>query len=465
MGKKESKENKLPTMKEGVAILDNTKGMGGLDEVELRNKQEDSIERGISNTSSDSGYSGTFYGSEDILIDVMRNMYLRNMLQAKDHIMNELDKLKTASLNRADLYKEYYTLSRANPNTIENEDKAVISFISVQLAMDEQIQQILELNAHLKPEDFASLQEEVADFKEALDKVMFTQGPEVVINNYKKRRVTQELIITLLNDLKSIESFISDELIKVAQNNNGQMTHTADFRTARASLLSASASNQENQGKAVISLEETIRGINKKLDKTLIESKDLLLEGKLIAFKNQVTQWQDTLTTQMYTKQGVMELIEKRSIARLFDKVFIMSLDDNNTPIPIHPKIRKDFTEQMTPYIHMPKQLMQGILRKDDVSQLEQAINGEIVTRFTKDGDGKTWGILDEDKITAINIVQAISMTNQLLKTAYKLGIASEQQRVSNPNILSPKVLYGKHTQNEMNRRNNRVNNVQQLSK
>lgn len=461
-------KTKLPIMKEGIAILDNNKGMGGLDEVEPRNKQEDSIERGISDISSDSGYSdSTFYGSEDILIDVMRNIYLGNMHKATDHIMNELDKLRTASLNSADLYKEYNTLSRVNPNTIENEDKAVISLISVQLAMDKQIQQILELNEHLKPEDFASLRKEVADFKEVLDKKMFMQGTEVVINNYKKRQVTNELITTLLKDLKSIESFISDELIKVAQNNNGKMMYTADFRSARAALLSASASNEANQGKAVISLEETIRGINKKLDKTLTESKDLLLEGTLIAFKKQVGHLQKALTTQIYTKQGVMELIEKRSIARLFDKVFIMSSDDNNNLIPIHPKIRKDFTEQMTPYINMPKQLMQGILRKDDVSQLEQAINGEIVTRFTKGGDGKTWGILDKDKITAINIVQAISMTNQLLKTAYKLGLVQEPKHVSNqqPNILSPKVLHGKHTQNEMNRRNNRAKNVQQLSK
>lgn len=462
-------KTKLSTMTEGLATLNKNQGIGKSDEVELRNKQEDSIGPSSSDTSSDSGYSDdAFYGSEDILIDVMRNMYLRNMHKATDYIINELDRLKTAPpeldnnadnvVNRDYLLRAYHTLSRANPNTIENrakteEDKAngekgeIISFMATQLVMDEQIQQILEANKHLKPENFKSLQQEIADFKEVLDKKMFVQGPEIVI----KQHNTDKLITGLRGELESILSHMTQKCIEVAQNNDGKILYTSDFKKLRNNFL---VGNEEK------SLGEVVGTINKKINKELDTDKGLFIKETLESFKQTVTTLREEFAKKLYIQKEVKKLIEKRVIQEFFSKVCIISPEENNQV-----STNRDLEKQMARYTNIPEKLIEGILRKDNISELEQAISSEIIKRFTTGGDAKTWGILDENKMTAVNIVRTVGSINNLVKKAYKLGLVQEHVSKGQSDILASKAqVLGKHTQQTMNRRNNQVNNSKQPS-
>jgi len=443
-----------------------------------------------------------------IVIDILQKIAHNSMYEAKNHIINELFKLATnkdnnnnrplrklayreefegdtehrtaAYLNvredsstgstyklplevefpkksnivydydRSKLVKAYYTLSRANPNAIENTGKEIKSFSIVQSTIEMQKELILAANKNLKSEDFKSLRKEIDGFKEALDKQIFMQGSETVIKNHLKQKKIDNIIQEALDALKGTKGFISDELIKLAQSNNGQiLIHTADFREARTSLLLANSNSDKNKGKDVKSLGEIVRKINKGLDKILTDNKELFLEKDFKSFRKEIELFQQTLTNQLYTNTGVKKLIETRFATKLFDRVFIMSLDENNKPTDIDRSLRKDFFEQITPYISIPEKLMNGMLKGNDIRELEQVINTEIIKRFTTKGDGKTWGVLDNNKISAINIEQAVISINQLVKTCYKLGVVQEVQA------------QGNHTAKEINRRNNKANSRQ----
>ena len=117
------------------------------------------------------------------------------------------------------------------------------------------------------------------------------------------------------NDLETIKNFIAGEIIKLANNNNGQIPgiENKDFQIAKKSLVDSDPDAPENQGKAVLSLKATERGIITKIEKFQKKGADPRQFDDILAKLNKTkTDLVDKLSNDKSVKVLVGEKIDER---------------------------------------------------------------------------------------------------------------------------------------------------------
>lgn len=111
----------------------------------------------------------------------------------------------------------------------------------------------------------------------------------------------------LREDVDGITSFISGELLKLAQANLGKINiEDMDFRTMTHSLMNADPEAPNNIGKPVLSFKGTEQGIEKKLKKFQSQGKETE------KFRKELAQKRSKLEFKLASREGITELIGQK---------------------------------------------------------------------------------------------------------------------------------------------------------
>ncbi|WP_425363184.1 hypothetical protein [Candidatus Tisiphia endosymbiont of Hybos culiciformis] len=246
-----------------------------------------------------------------------------------------------------------------------------------------------------------------------------------------QKKVTNA-IADFQNDLKSGEGFFADVLATAARSNGGIIeVSNRDFSTACKSFLEAQKGENVTSAKDVKSLPEAIKAIEKKINKL---EKDGINPEYFADFKKYLRNYQKDIAEKLSTNEGIRKVINKRFVNTLFLDVPLMSRDDEGRPKSMYYQDKTSFFSQITPRINdIPPELekaMLSMLSQKNFPELVDSINQETLKFFTSGGDGKKWGVLDNNKITQDNIKKFANSINSILEDMNSKAFELETKQV-----------------------------------
>jgi guanine nucleotide exchange protein RalF len=236
--------------------------------------------------------------------------------------------------------------------------------------------------------------------------------PEVVVSS----------IAAFREGMNSMKGYISDELIKIAANNNGIVDiNNTQFTEACRALLESDPS--VNPGAYSVLAE--VLGIEEKINKLIVgkpPEKIGIDKSYFTEFRKELHNYQDSMRKQLSSDDGMNQLIDKRLINKnIFLHMNLYERGENNQPITLTPQNKINFLSKVTPHIeNIPQELRKEIILSIKAGKnpnLDKLTNGALISAFATYGDEtKTWGILDQHRITEENIKKFSDSINEIIK-------------------------------------------------
>lgn len=236
--------------------------------------------------------------------------------------------------------------------------------------------------------------------------------PQVVVNS----------IASFREGMNSMKGYISDELIKIAANNNGVVDiNNTQFKEACSVLLESDPTVRPG----TYSVLAEVRGIEEKINKLIVgkpPEKIGIDESYFTEFRKELHNYQDSMRKQLSSDDGINQLIDKRLINKnIFLHMNLYERGENNQPITLTPQNKINFLSKVTPYIeNIPRELRKEIILSIQAGKnpnLDKLTNGALISAFATYGDEtKTWGILDQHKITEENIKKFSDSINEIIR-------------------------------------------------
>lgn len=267
------------------------------------------------------------------------------------------------------------------------------------------------------------------DTKSSNDNYKRTSSVESGYESDKQSRTSQDLPEIVVNSIaafrggmSSMKGYISDELIKIAANNNGIVDiNNTQFQQACRALLESDPS--VNPGAYSILAE--VKGIEEKINKLIAgkpPEKMGIDESYFTEFMKELHNYQDSMRKQLSSNDGINQLIDQRLINKnIFLHTNLYERGENNQPITLTPQNKINFLSKVGSYIqNIPQELRKEIIlsiKAGKNPKLDKLTNDALISAFATYGDEtKTWGILDQHKITEENIKKFSDSINKIIK-------------------------------------------------
>lgn len=208
----------------------------------------------------------------------------------------------------------------------------------------------------------------------------------------------------IIEELNSIEGYISQELLKVAKKHKN-FEHE-DFNELIEALMNADPNLSKNQNKAVISFVAVENEISKRIDKVgqNITAQDKELLNKLVKDKK------SDFVKLINTKEGREELVSNRIKEELLHRNNALGLlVKNNDPQKLElltKKEKEDLSTKLLKNINFDNSLLQDILQIEDAKltlELGSIIQNQVNTYFGKTHSNPKFAIYDEQKLSDTN--------------------------------------------------------------
>ncbi|WP_342259681.1 Sec7 domain-containing protein [Candidatus Tisiphia endosymbiont of Metellina segmentata] len=243
------------------------------------------------------------------------------------------------------------------------------------------------------------------------------------IHNENLQKVLENFITSFRTGMHYMKGYISDELIKIAANNNGIIDiNNPQFKEACKTLLEADPT--VNSGAYSVSAE--VKGIEEKIDKVIIGKPPEQMginESYFAEFRQELQNYKESMHKQLSSNEGINQLIDQRLINNnIFRHLNLYELGNDNQPQALMPQDKIIFLSKITSYIqNIPQELRREIIfsiKSGKNPTLDNLINDAVISAFATYGDEtKTWGMLDKQKITEENIKNFSECINQIIKT------------------------------------------------
>ncbi|XVN43531.1 MAG: T4SS guanine nucleotide exchange effector RalF [Candidatus Rickettsia vulgarisii] len=236
--------------------------------------------------------------------------------------------------------------------------------------------------------------------------------PEVVVNS----------IASFRTGMNYMKGYISDELIKIAANNNGIVDiNNTQFKEACKALLESDPTLSPGS----YSVLAEVKGIEEKINKLITgESPEKMgIDEKYFTeFRQELYNYQDLMHKQLSNNEGINQLIDQRLINKnIFLHMNLYERGEDSQPKALTPQDKINFLSKVTSYIqNIPQELRREVILSIKAGKnpsLDKLTNDAIISAFATYGDEtKTWGILDKEKITEENIKNFSDSINQIIK-------------------------------------------------
>lgn len=243
------------------------------------------------------------------------------------------------------------------------------------------------------------------------------------IHHENLQKVLANFITSFRTGMHYMKGYISDELIKIAANNNGVIDiNNSQFKEACKTLLEA----DHTVSPGAYSVSAEVKGIEEEINKLIIGKPPEQMgidESYFTEFRQELQNYKESMHKQLSNNEGINQLIDHRLINNnIFRHLNLYELGNDNQPKALMPQDKILFLSKIAAYIqNIPQELKREIIfsiKSGKNPDLDKLINDAVISAFATYGDEtKTWGILDKQKITEENIKNFSKCINQIIKT------------------------------------------------